>query len=97
MVPFAGYELPVQYKFANGSGGLVDEHKTVRPAAGLFDVSHMGELRLEGAGAGAVVDYAITNDAAKLVDGQALYTCACNAEGNILDEHPLKAMFWRDR
>ena len=80
MVPFAGYELPVQY------AGLVEEHKAVRNAAGVFDVSHMGELILDGAGAGAVVDELITNDASKLVDGQALYTCACNERGTILDD-----------
>jgi aminomethyltransferase len=80
MVPFAGFELPVQYK------GLVEEHKTVRTAAGLFDVSHMGELELKGPEAGAVVDGLITNDASKLVDGQALYTCACNERGTILDD-----------
>jgi aminomethyltransferase len=80
MVPFAGYELPVQY------AGLVEEHKAVRSAAGLFDVSHMGELLLKGAEAGAVVNELITNDASKLVDGQALYTCACNDKGTILDD-----------
>ncbi len=91
MVPFAGFELPVQYK------GLVEEHKTVRNAAGLFDVSHMGELELKGPGAGAVVDSLITNDAAKLVDGQALYTCACNERGTILDDlivYRVKADDW---
>ncbi len=80
MVPFAGFELPVQYK------GLVEEHKAVRTAAGLFDVSHMGELELKGKEAFAVVDSLITNDASKLVDGQAMYTCACNAGGTILDD-----------
>jgi aminomethyltransferase len=80
MVPFAGFELPVQYS------GLVDEHKAVRTAAGIFDVSHMGELELTGPGAGRSIDELITNDATKLVDGQALYTCACNAAGTILDD-----------
>ncbi len=80
IVPFAGYELPVQYK------GLVEEHKAVRTAAGLFDVSHMGELLLRGPRARAVVDSLITNDASKLLDGQALYTCACNERGTILDD-----------
>ncbi|HVY46321.1 MAG TPA: glycine cleavage system aminomethyltransferase GcvT [Minicystis sp.] len=80
MVPFAGWEMPVQYK------GVVDEHKAVRAAAGVFDVSHMGELVLSGEYAGQVVDYLVTNDAAKLVDGQALYTCACNEHGTILDD-----------
>lgn len=80
LVPFAGYELPVQYK------GVVDEHRTVRTAAGLFDVCHMGELLLTGSAAGAVVNGLITNDASKLVDGQAIYTCACNEAGTILDD-----------
>ncbi len=80
MVPFAGYELPVQY------AGLVEEHRAVRSAAGVFDVSHMGELELDGPGAAAVVNELITNDAAKLVNGQALYTCACNERGTILDD-----------
>jgi aminomethyltransferase len=80
MVPFAGYEMPVQYR------GLVEEHKAVRTSAGIFDVSHMGELFLRGSAAGRIVDELITNDASKLVDGQALYTCACNASGTILDD-----------
>lgn len=80
MVPFAGYEMPVQYR------GLVEEHKAVRTSAGIFDVSHMGELFLSGAAAGKVVDELITNDASKLVDGQALYTCACNEAAAILDD-----------
>lgn len=80
MVPFAGFLMPVQYK------GLVEEHKAVRAAAGLFDVSHMGEIDLRGPRAGELVDGLITNDATKLVDGQALYTCACNEKGTILDD-----------
>jgi len=80
MVPFAGWEMPVQY------AGVSEEHRAVREAAGLFDVSHMGELVLEGEHAAAVVDYLITNDARRLADGQALYTCACNEHGTILDD-----------
>src|SRR5271165_194891 len=80
MVPFAGWEMPVQYT------GIVDEHVAVRTAAGAFDVSHMGELRLRGDYAGHVVDYLVTNDTKKLVDGQAMYTCACNEGGTILDD-----------
>ncbi len=80
MVPFTGFEMPVQYT------GIVDEHQAVRTACGIFDVSHMGELEMKGEHAGAVVDYLITNDASKLVDGQALYTCACNEKGTILDD-----------
>src|SRR5512135_2151970 len=80
IVPFAGFEMPVQYT------GIVDEHQAVRTAAGLFDVSHMGELSLRGEHAASVVDYLITNDATKLVDEQAFYTCACNEQGTILDD-----------
>ena len=80
IVPFAGWEMPVQYR------GVTEEHQAVRNAAGIFDVSHMGELVLSGEYAGQVVDYLITNDASKLVDGQALYTCACNESGTILDD-----------
>ena len=80
IVPFAGYEMPVQYK------GISDEHNAVRNAVGIFDVSHMGELVLTGQWAGHVVNYVITSDATKLVDGQATYTCACNETGTILDD-----------
>jgi aminomethyltransferase len=80
IVPFAGWEMPIQYT------GIVDEHRAVRIAAGLFDVSHMGELRLRGEYAGHVVDYLVTNDARRLADGQAMYTCACNEQGTILDD-----------
>src|SRR5580692_10022380 len=80
LVPFAGWEMPVQY------GGIVLEHQAVRTAAGLFDVSHMGELEMRGKYAGQVVDYLVTNDVGKLTDGQALYTCACNEQGGILDD-----------
>ncbi len=80
IVPFAGWEMPVQYT------GIVDEHRAVRTAAGLFDVSHMGELRLRGPYSLHVVDYLVTNDAKKLVDGQAMYTCACNEQGTVLDD-----------
>lgn len=80
LVPFAGWEMPVQY------AGVVEEHKAVRGAAGLFDVSHMGELRLRGEYSTHVVDYLVTSDAKRLVDGQAVYTCACNERGTILDD-----------
>jgi aminomethyltransferase len=80
MVPFAGWSMPVQYT------GVVDEHQAVRTAAGLFDVSHMGELEMRGEYALQVVNYLVTNDVAKLEDGQAQYTCCCNAKGTILDD-----------
>jgi aminomethyltransferase len=80
IVPFAGWEMPVQYR------GIVDEHRAVRTAAGLFDVSHMGELELRGEHAAAVVDYLVTGEVASLAVGRALYTCACNERGTILDD-----------
>ncbi|HHH11044.1 MAG TPA: glycine cleavage system aminomethyltransferase GcvT [Sorangium sp.] len=80
MVPFAGWDMPVQYS------GVKAEHLAVRAAAGLFDVSHMGELSLRGEAAGEVIDGLITNNAAKLKVGRALYTCACNERGTILDD-----------
>lgn len=80
LVPFAGYEMPIQYR------GISAEHETVRTRAGLFDVSHMGELEVRGAGALAAVNRLITNDLERASDGQALYTCACNERGTILDD-----------
>jgi aminomethyltransferase len=80
MVPFAGWEMPVQYK------GITPEHHAVRKAAGVFDVSHMGELFVEGPGAQAAIDRLVTNDVGKLIPGRALYTVACNDQGTILDD-----------
>jgi len=80
LVPFAGFEMPIQYT------GIVDEHTAVRTSCGIFDVSHMGELEMTGEYAAQVVNYLITNDASKLVDGQALYTASCNEKGTILDD-----------
>jgi aminomethyltransferase len=80
IVPFAGWEMPVQYT------GIVDEHRAVRTACGLFDVSHMGELEMRGEYAGQVVEYLVTNATQKLEVGQAAYTCCCNPGGTILDD-----------
>jgi aminomethyltransferase len=80
IIPFAGWEMPVQY------AGIVEEHRAVRERAGLFDVSHMGELWLRGPAAVQVVAGLTTNDVGRLAMGQALYTCACNAGGTILDD-----------
>ncbi len=80
LVPFAGWEMPVQYR------GIAVEHRAVREAVGLFDVSHMGELELTGPGALDVVDGLITNDVRRAADGQAVYTCACNERGTIEDD-----------
>ncbi|MDE2834933.1 MAG: glycine cleavage system aminomethyltransferase GcvT [Bacteroidota bacterium] len=80
MVPFAGYSMPLHYS------GIVDEHMAVRRQAGLFDVSHMGEIFVRGPHATAFVQHLVTNDAEKLSDGQAMYTVMCNHEGGILDD-----------
>jgi aminomethyltransferase len=80
LVPFAGWEMPIQYK------GIAAEHTAVRERAGLFDVSHMGELHVTGPAALAAVDSLITNDLSKAANGQAIYTCCCNAAGTILDD-----------
>jgi aminomethyltransferase len=80
MVDFGGWHMPVQYS------GILAEHKAVREAAGLFDVSHMGEIDFHGPGALAAIHRLITNDAGKLVDGQALYTVVCLPNGGIVDD-----------
>jgi aminomethyltransferase len=80
MVPFAGYNMPVQYV------GINAEHETVRTAVGVFDVSHMGEFILKGKGALDLIQQVISNDAAKLFDGKILYACLPNLEGGIVDD-----------
>ncbi len=80
MVPFAGWEMPVQY------AGVTVEHLAVRTRAGVFDVSHMGEVRVEGPDALAVVQRVITNDAARLAVGQGLYSPMCTPTGGIVDD-----------
>jgi aminomethyltransferase len=80
LIDFAGYEMPVRYT------GDVHEHMVVRRAAGLFDVSHMGEFEVRGAGAGAFLDTLVTNDVAALEVGQALYSPVCRPGGTIVDD-----------
>lgn len=80
MVDFAGYDMPVQYS------GILDEHHAVRERAGLFDVSHMGEVRVRGAHAFDFVQNLVTNDVSKLVDGKAQYTAMCKPDGGIVDD-----------
>ena len=80
LVEFAGWSMPVQYS------GLLDEHRTVRSAAGLFDVSHMGEITVAGPGALAGVNRLVSNDCARLAPGQILYTVACAEDGGVLDD-----------
>lgn len=79
-VPFAGWEMPVQFS------GLMAEHQAVRTQVGLFDVSHMGEIIIEGPQAFDAVQFLITNDVAKLSDGKALYTVMCVENGGIVDD-----------
>ncbi len=81
MVPFAGYAMPVQYPT-----GIVKEHNAVRNAAGLFDVSHMGEFEIRGPGALDLIQQLLTNDASKLSVGQAQYTVLCQEDGTALDD-----------
>ncbi|MEL6615447.1 MAG: glycine cleavage system aminomethyltransferase GcvT [Bacteroidota bacterium] len=80
MMPFAGWDMPVQY------AGILDEHRAVREAAGLFDVSHMGEVAVTGPGAQAYVQHLVTNDVTRIVDGQAQYTVMCHASGGAVDD-----------
>lgn len=80
MVPFGGWEMPVQYS------SILDEHRAVRTRAGLFDVSHMGEVDLIGRGALDLAQRLVTNDVARLAHGQALYTPMCTPQGGIIDD-----------
>ena len=81
MVPFAGYEMPVQYPT-----GITAEHRAVREAAGLFDVSHMGEFVLRGPDALALIQRVAVNDASKLEIGQAQYSAMCRPNGGVIDD-----------
>ncbi len=80
MVPFGGWDMPVEYS------GLIAEHMAVRTAAGLFDVSHMGELEVAGPGALAFLQRVTSNDVAKLVDGQAQYSALPMPSGAPVDD-----------
>lgn len=80
MVPFAGFEMPVQYS------GLSEEHHAVRQNLGVFDVSHMGEFFIEGPQALDLIQWISSNDASKLVDGKVQYSCMPNGQGGIVDD-----------
>jgi aminomethyltransferase len=80
MVPFGGWDMPVQY------AGIIEEHRTVRTAVGLFDVSHMGEFEVDGPDALAVLQKLTTNDVAALEIGQVQYSLLCYPEGGIVDD-----------
>ena len=81
MVPFAGYEMPVQYP-----SGITAEHKAVREACGLFDVSHMGEFIVRGPEALDLVQRISVNDASKVEVGQAQYSAMCLESGGVIDD-----------
>lgn len=80
MVPFAGFNMPVQYS------GLLPEHHAVRNGVGMFDVSHMGEFCLKGEGALELLQRITSNDVSKLTDGKVQYSCMPNAQGGIVDD-----------
>lgn len=80
LVEFGGWEMPVQYT------GIVDEHNVVRKNAGLFDISHMGEVLLSGPGVEAFLNRTLTNDIRKLAPGQGQYTLMCNPSGGVIDD-----------
>src|SRR6476659_5879533 len=80
MVPFAGWEMPVQY------AGVIPEHKAVRADAGVFDVSHMGEFEVEGPRATELLQATLSNDLEKIEPGQAQYTLLTNERGGIIDD-----------
>jgi aminomethyltransferase len=80
MVPFAGYEMPVQYE------SIIEEHRTVRGAVGLFDLSHMGELEVRGDEAVAFLRYAVVSDPGAIEIGQAQYSMLCDDDGGIIDD-----------
>jgi aminomethyltransferase len=80
LIDFGGWEMPVQY------AGVIDEHHAVRKNAGLFDVSHMGEVDVRGKDALAFVQMLITNDASRLEDGKVIYSPMCYPDGGIVDD-----------
>jgi len=80
MMPFAGYNMPVRYS------SDIEEHMAVRNSVGIFDVSHMGEFMLRGPKALDLIQKVTSNDASKLEDGQAQYSCLPNADGGIVDD-----------
>src|SRR5947209_4544409 len=81
MVEFGGWDMPVQYP-----AGTVEEHLRTRTRAGLFDVSHMGEIDVRGRDAIAFVNRITSNDAAKLIGGQAQYSALTTPEGTVIDD-----------
>ncbi|NBV03877.1 MAG: glycine cleavage system aminomethyltransferase GcvT, partial [Acidimicrobiia bacterium] len=81
LIDFGGFEMPVNYP-----AGIVNEHMAVRQRAGLFDVSHMGELEVTGAQALDLVQFVTTNDASALFPGRVQYSAMCYEDGGIVDD-----------
>src|SRR3954463_4215670 len=80
LIDFGGWEMPVQYS------SIVDEHLAVRSAAGIFDISHMGEVTVSGAAAEEFLNRVLTNDIRKLTAGLGQYTLMCNDRGGVVDD-----------
>src|SRR3954467_3047155 len=80
LVPFAGWEMPVQYE------GIRQEHVNVRTNAGLFDVSHMGEIETSGPQAEEFLQHILSNDVTKIAEGGAQYSVLCKEDGGVLDD-----------
>src|SRR6267143_54270 len=80
LIEFGGWEMPVQYT------SIMDEHQAVRNAAGIFDISHMGEVRVNGPAAEAFLNSTLTNDLRKLAVGEGQYTLMCNNQGGAIDD-----------
>ena len=80
LIDFGGWEMPVQYT------SITDEHLAVRNAAGIFDISHMGEVTVSGAAAAEFLNSLLTNDIRKLAPGEGQYTLMCNERGGVIDD-----------
>ena len=80
LVPFAGWEMPVSY------GRIIDEHMQTREKAGLFDVSHMGEIEVKGPDAEPFLDFLLTNSVGSLKEGKGVYSPMCSEDGGTVDD-----------
>src|SRR3954463_6922042 len=80
LIEFGGWEMPVQYS------SIMDEHLCVRKAAGIFDISHMGEILVSGPSGADFLNRTLTNDIHKLAVGQGQYTLMCNGRGGVVDD-----------
>src|ERR1035437_3735548 len=80
LIDFGGWEMPVQYT------SITNEHLAVRHAAGIFDISHMGEVTVTGSGAAAFLNSVLTNNIGQLVSGRGQYTLMCNERGGVIDD-----------